>query len=101
MVESRTVAGPSSVVQCVLSGSRYIVSPLGRPPPRPRGLWRNSGGGRCAEFSTLSDNVRGDYVGRHRKPDHEQTDVPRESLQPRTFELFTHGTQPIHIHKEK
>ena len=45
----------------------------------------------------MTGNDRGDYVGRHRKPDHEQTDAPRESLQRRTFELFTHGTQPIHI----
>jgi len=49
----------------------------------------------------MTGDDRGDYVGRHRTPDHEQTDAPRESLQPRTFELFTHGTQPIHIHKEK
>jgi hypothetical protein len=49
----------------------------------------------------MTGNDRGDYVGRHRKPDHEQTDAPRESLQWRTFELFTHGTQPIHIQKEK
>ena len=47
----------------------------------------------------MTGNDRGDYVGRHRKPDHEQTDAPRESLQPRTFELFTHGTQPIHIQR--
>ena len=35
MLEIRTVAGPSSVVQCVLSGGPYTVSPLGLATATP------------------------------------------------------------------
>jgi hypothetical protein len=51
----------------------------------------------------MAGNHAHEYVGRHRKPDEDQTgrcEEPRERLRP-TYELFTHGTQPIAIPKEK
>jgi hypothetical protein len=42
-----------------------------------------------------------EYVGRHRKPEHDSKDPPTDASLHRAYELFTHGTQPIHITKEK
>jgi len=43
-----------------------------------------------------------EYVGRHRKPEHDpRDDPPTDPSLHRAYELFTHGTQPIHITKEK
>jgi hypothetical protein len=42
-----------------------------------------------------------EYVGRHRKPEHDPKDPPTDPSLHRAYELFTHGTQPIHITKQK
>jgi hypothetical protein len=43
-----------------------------------------------------------EYVGRHRKPEHDpRDDPPTDPSLHRAYELFTHGTQPIHITKQK
>jgi hypothetical protein len=42
-----------------------------------------------------------EYVGRHRKPEHDPKDPPTDTSLHRAYELFTHGTQPIHITKVK
>jgi hypothetical protein len=51
----------------------------------------------------MAGNRAHEYVGRHRKPDEDQTgrcEEPRETILRPTYELFTHGTQPIAIPKE-
>jgi hypothetical protein len=58
------------------------------------------------DILTMPGNHAHEYVGRHRKPEHDPKDpptdtLPTDTLLPRAHELFTHGTQPIHITKEK
>jgi hypothetical protein len=45
----------------------------------------------------MAGNHADEYVGRHRKPDEDQ---PGERILRPTYELFTHGTQPLAIPKE-
>jgi hypothetical protein len=62
---------------------------------------------RVARMNTRKDiltrpgNNAHEYVGRHRKPEHDRKDPPTDTSSHRAYELFTHGTQPIHITKQK
>jgi hypothetical protein len=53
------------------------------------------------DILTMPGNHAHEYVGRHRKPEHDPKDPPTDTSLHRAYELFTHGTQPIHITKEK
>lgn len=53
------------------------------------------------DIVTMPGNHAHEYVGRHRKPEHDPKDPPTDTSLHRAYELFTHGTQPIHITKEK
>jgi hypothetical protein len=53
------------------------------------------------DILTRPGNNAHEYVGRHRKPEHDRKDPPTDTSSHRAYELFTHGTQPIHITKQK